>query len=91
MIRSRWMIGKGSKVFTLRMIGVPIGYVRIVDCVVRAVVGRGEEDDSDEAGDEEDVDGVIFGVKVFQVAYPSRSAIVLNARSAETPSRIEAM
>jgi hypothetical protein len=85
------MIGKGSKVFTLRTIGVPIGYVRIDGCVIRAD-GRGEEDDADEADGEEDIDGVIFGVKVFQVAYPSRSAIVLNARSAGTvASRIEAV
>jgi hypothetical protein len=85
------MIGKGSKVFTLRTIGVPIGYVRGGGCVVCAAVGRGEEDDADEVGEEGDVDGVIFGVKVFQVAYPSRSAIVLNARSAGTLSRIEAI
>ena len=54
-------------------------------------LGRGEEDDADEVGEEGDVDGVIFGVKVFQVGYPSRSAIVLNARSAGTLSRIEAV
>jgi hypothetical protein len=85
------MIGKGSKVFTLRTIGVPIGYVRIDGCVVCDALGRGEEDDADEADGEEDVDGVISGVKVFQVAYPSRSAIVLNARSAGTLGRIEAV
>lgn len=86
------MIGKGSKVFTLRTIGVPIEYVRGVGCVVCDADGRGEEDNADEVGEEEgDVDGVILGVKVFQVGYPSRSAIVSNARSAGTLSRIEAV